>query len=93
MQTEEMRLDGNAAAGLLRELFVRDMTAAMATCRGCDSVGPIGGLLEYGHHMGIVLRCPTCQAVILRLVHAPGALRLDPSGMALLTLADGGAVS
>ena len=93
MQTEEMRLDGNAAAGMLRELFVRDMTAAMATCRGCGSVGPIGGLLEYGHEMGIVLRCATCEGVVLRLVHAPNALRLDPSGMALLTLAEDAVVS
>ena len=93
MQTEEMRLDGNAAAGLLRELFVRDMTGAMATCRACGKVGPIGGLLEYGHQMGIVLRCPTCDGVVLRLVHAPGALRLDPSGIALLILADGPPIS
>jgi hypothetical protein len=89
MQTDEMRLDGNAAAVLLRELFVRDMTGAMATCRACGNVGPIGALLEYGHQMGIVLRCPTCDGVVLRLVHTPGALRLDPSGIALLILADG----
>ena len=89
MQSEEMRLDGNAAAGLLRELFVRDMTGAMATCRACGNVGPIGGLLEYGHQMGIVLRCPTCDGVVLRLVHAPGTLRLDPSGIALLAFTDG----
>jgi hypothetical protein len=88
MQTEEMRLDGNAAAGLLSELFVRDMTGAIATCRGCGNVGPIGGLLEYGHQMGIVLRCPACDGVVLRLVHVRGALRLDPSGIALLALAD-----
>ena len=88
MQTDEMRLDGNAAAGLLRELFVRDMTGAMATCRACGNVGPIDGLLEYGHQMGIVLRCPTCDGVVLRLVHIPGAVRLDPSGIALLILAD-----
>jgi len=91
MQTEEMRLDGNAAAGMLRELFARDVTAATATCRACGTVGPIGGLLEYGHQMGIVLRCPTCDGVVLRLVHASGALRLDPSGIALLTLVDGAA--
>jgi hypothetical protein len=93
MQTEEMRLDGNAAAGLLRELFVRDVTTAMATCRGCGNVGPVGGLLEYGHQMGIVLRCPACEGVVLRLVHAADALRLDASGMALLTLSDTALVS
>ena len=93
MQTEEMRLDGNAAAGMLRELFVRDVTGAIATCRTCGNVGPVAGLLEYGHQMGIVLRCPSCDGVVLRLVHASGALRLDPSGIALLTLADRAAVS
>lgn len=89
MQTEEMRLDGNAAAGMLRELFVRDVTGAMATCRACGNVGPIGGLLEYGHQMGIVLRCPTCDSVVLRLVHTSSTLRLDPSGIALLTFVEG----
>lgn len=93
MQTEEMRLDGNAAAGMLRELFIRDVTGAIATCRGCGKVGPIGALLEYGHQMGIVLRCPTCDSVVLRLVRTSEALRLDPSGIALLTLTDGANVS
>jgi hypothetical protein len=35
MQAEEMRLDGNAAAGALRDVFARDITDAMATCAGC----------------------------------------------------------
>ena len=38
--------------------------------------------------MGIVLRCPTCDGVVLRLVHTSGALRLDPSGIGLITFAD-----
>ena len=29
---DALRLDGNAAAGLLSELFVPDLTAARATC-------------------------------------------------------------
>ena len=86
MQMEEMRLDGNAAAGILRELFVPDMTAAMATCRGCGSSEPVGALLDYGHAMGAILRCPKCEAVLLRIVHAPDAIRLDASGTALLSI-------
>ena len=86
MQTEEMRLDGNAAAGILRELFVQDMTAAIATCRGCGATGMVGGLLDYGLEMGTILRCPKCDAVLLRVVHAPDAIRLDPSGLALLLI-------
>ena len=88
MQTEEMRLDGNAAAGMLRELFVQDVTAAMATCRGCRSVGPVGALLDYGHAMGVILRCPHCQAAMLRVTRIGGSLRLDPSGVALLVISD-----
>jgi hypothetical protein len=93
MQTEEMRLDGNAAAGMLRELFARDVTAALATCRGCGGVGAVGTLLEYGHAMGIILRCPSCQNAMIRLVHAPGSLRLDASGVSLLAIPDDAHIS
>ena len=32
---EALRLDGNAAAGILSEVFVPDLTTAHATCAGC----------------------------------------------------------
>ena len=86
MQIEEMRLDGNAAGGILRDVFTHDMTAALTTCAGCRTVGPMGSLLEYGHGMGVVLRCPTCDTPVLRIVRTPGLLRLDLSGMLLLTI-------
>jgi len=86
MQTEEMRLDGNAAGGILREVFLHEMTAALATCAGCQAMGPLGALLEYGHRMGIVLRCPGCDTPVLRIVHTPGAFRLDLSGLLLLAI-------
>lgn len=86
MQTEELRLDGNAAAGTLREVFTHEMTGAIATCAGCRAMGPVGALLEYGHGMGIVLRCPACDALVLRIVRTPGVLRLDLSGVLLLTI-------
>ncbi len=86
MQTEEMRLDGNAAGGMLRDVFTHDATAASATCAGCGRVAPIGALFEYGHEMGIVLRCPTCNTAVLRIVRTPGRLRVDFSGVSFLTL-------
>jgi len=89
MQTEEMRLDGNAAAGILRELFARDMTTAMATCRGCGSSEPLGKLLDYGHGMGAILRCLKCEAVLLRVVHVRDTIRLDASGTAVLSIGVG----
>ena len=88
MPAEEMRLDGNAAGGMLRELFASDVTVATATCVGCGTPRPVGALLEYGHAMGVVLRCPGCDAVMLRVVRTPGALRLDASGIGLLVIPD-----
>jgi hypothetical protein len=89
MRTEEMRLDGNAAAGALRELFAFDLTAATATCAGCGASRPIGALLDYGGGMGVVLRCPGCDAAMLRLTHTPGWLRLDAMGTALIAVRTG----
>ena len=86
MQIEELRLDGNAAAGALREIFAQEMTTAVATCAGCGTTREIGALLEYGHGMGIVLRCPGCDTAILRLVRTPGWLRLDASGITYLMI-------
>ena len=86
MQVEEMRLDGNAAGGMLREVFARDVTAAVATCAACGSLGPVGGLLEYGQSMGVILRCASCDACMLRIVRTPGWLRVDGSGVSLLMI-------
>ena len=89
MQTEEMRLDGNAAGGILRDVFTHEMTAAIVSCGGCGTLGPIGALLEYGRPMGIGLRCPTCDTPVLRIVRTPGLLRLDLTGVRLLTIPEG----
>jgi hypothetical protein len=86
MQTEELRLDGNAAGGVLRELFAQDVTAALGTCAGCGTTGAVGALLEYGHGMGTILRCPQCDATVLRIVRASGQLRVDLSGVLFLTI-------
>ena len=93
MQTEDMRLDGNAAGGILREVFARDVTAALATCTGCGTVGPVGALLEYGHGMGVILRCPACDTAMLRIVRTPGWLRLDASRISLLMIPESDSIS
>jgi len=88
MQTEEMRLDGNAVGGALRDLFAADVTGARVTCMGCGKIGPLGTLLQYGHTMGIVLRCPVCDMALLRIVREPGSLHVDMSGLSFMTIPD-----
>jgi len=93
MLTEEMRLDGNAAGGALGELFARDVTTALASCAGCGATRPVGALLAYGHPMGVILRCPGCDAAMLRLARTPGQMRVDASGITLLVIRDGAPAS
>ena len=65
----DMHTDGNAVAGQLAELLAGDMTMAERTCQGCGHAWTMGAHRAY-HGAGIVLRCPGCDAVALRVVVA-----------------------
>jgi hypothetical protein len=82
----ELRLDGNAAAGLLSEAFGPEVTAAMAHCDGCGVEGPVGTLLVYTHGMGAVCHCPGCGHVMIRIAHTREDVVLDMRGAAFLRL-------
>jgi Family of unknown function (DUF6510) len=81
------RLDGNAAAGLLREVFAAEMTAATAVCGGCGREAAVAELTLYGGALGAVLRCPGCDLAMIRLAATPAGYRLDMRGVALLRFA------
>ncbi|HEY9469854.1 MAG TPA: DUF6510 family protein [Propionibacteriaceae bacterium] len=83
----QARLDGNAAAGMLSEVFVHDFTSARTTCATCGAVRSVGALLVYAHGMGMVMRCPGCNSVVMRIAQTPGRLLLDATGARLVTLA------
>jgi Family of unknown function (DUF6510) len=90
---DALRLDGNAAAGILSEVFVPDLTTAHATCAGCGTTRALGALLVYAHGMGTVIRCPDCEAVVLRVARTPTRLWLDPSGTRVVVMAGASASS
>jgi len=75
-------LDGNAAGGLLGEVFAFDATAARTTCAGCARVTPIGELRLYAVEMGAILRCPSCNEAVVRIARTPRGLWLDLRGAA-----------
>ena len=85
---EAVRLDGNVAAGILSEVFVPDITTIRARCASCGAIRPLGALPVYGQNMGAVMRCPSCDAVVLRVARTPRGLWLDPTGARLLLMAD-----
>ncbi|HEX5470035.1 MAG TPA: DUF6510 family protein [Gaiellaceae bacterium] len=65
---EELKLDGNAAAGMLEQIFAFEVTTAVGTCANCGTVGPLGGASVWSQAPGTVLRCPACAGVLLRVV-------------------------
>ena len=81
---EPAALDGNAAAGLLQQIFAIDITMARITCSGCQLVQPIAALRLYGLPMGNILRCPRCQATLIRAVARDKECWLDLRGAAAL---------
>jgi hypothetical protein len=81
---DDAPLDGNAAAGVMAEVFQLEMTMAVTTCASCGAVRPLGELRAYLQAPGAVLRCPTCGVVQLRMVRAPTRAWLDFRGMQVL---------
>jgi DNA-directed RNA polymerase subunit RPC12/RpoP len=82
-------LDGNAAAGILGEIFAFEMTSNSVKCANCSREGEIGTLLAFMQAPGVVLRCPSCEHIILRVVRSPEAIYLDLRGAVYVSLSVG----
>jgi hypothetical protein len=82
--------DGNAVAGLLATVFGADVTGSEERCAHCGTVSIIGTLRVYMRGPGIVVRCPACTDIVLRIVQTPSGVRLDLSGATGQTLSPPG---
>lgn len=79
-------LDGNAAAGELSKIFAMDLTAAEGQCAHCGARRRFAEAHVYMQSPGIVVRCPVCQHILLRLVSVRDRLLFDVRGMAYLSI-------
>lgn len=79
-------LDGNAAAGLLAEVFTVEATTAVVTCASCGGSGPLGAAIAYVTDIGTVMRCATCSEVLIRAAEIRGRVMLDMRGAAMIAL-------
>jgi hypothetical protein len=77
-------VDGNTLAGPLTEIFAADPTVAMTVCAECRRAERIAGLHVYSGGPGMVARCPSCAAVMLRYAETPHGRWLDLRGIATL---------
>ncbi len=95
MVEQQLRLDGNAAAGLLQDVFVHEVTNARGACAGCGAVGEMGAQHLYMTPMspGAVLRCASCGAILMVIVHTAGRFRVGLQGLVWLEMEEAAAAS
>ena len=79
-------LDGNAAAGLLREVFAVEMTTALGTCCNCGGTEPVGAVHVF-RGAGVVLRCPHCENVLAKIVETENRIWISFPGIGALEVA------
>ncbi|HMF82261.1 MAG TPA: DUF6510 family protein [Acidimicrobiia bacterium] len=79
MDEDDMHMDGNAIAGLLQEVFVAEFTTMEHKCQSCGDRNPAGAHRSY-QGAGIVLRCPSCDDVGLRIAELPDRLVFEMRG-------------
>ena len=78
---DEMRLDGNAAAGELGEVFSFEATTAEYGCGGCGRAGTLGAAMVYEvRDLGMIVRCPACDSALIRLTQGRGRRFVDLRG-------------
>ena len=83
------RLDGNAAAGPLGEVFAFEVTTAAYTCGGCGQTDRLGAAMVYEvRGLGTIVRCPRCDHALIRLAYSRGRHRLDLRGIRHLQVED-----
>jgi DNA-directed RNA polymerase subunit RPC12/RpoP len=75
--TGESHLDGNAIAGVLYELFGREMTDQHGACGHCGGENALGAVHVYIDAPGTVLRCPNCASVLMVIVRHPDGTRIS----------------
>ena len=85
--TDPTFLDGNALAGMLGEVFAVEVTTAMCRCDGCGAVSVLAETRVYVDAPGTVVRCASCDVVLLRVVTSPDRTWLDLRGLSYLQLA------
>ena len=74
-------LDGNAIGGLLSDIFGADLTNAIGTCSNCGTAARVAEAVVFLRGPGVVVRCRTCDFVLLVVVERDGLHCVDMRGI------------
>jgi hypothetical protein len=71
--------DGNEVAGLLAEFAAAEITTTVRRCQSCGNEHELGSHRAY-RGAAVVLRCPGCDAVAVRVATVGDDLVVEWSG-------------
>ena len=77
-------VDGNAIGGLLTEVFGTEMTDAASICGSCGAARLVAELAVYRPALGTVVRCRSCDSVLMVFVKVHDMTCVDLLGLAAL---------
>jgi hypothetical protein len=77
-------LDGNAIGGLLFDVFGAEMTTATGVCAHCGAAGQVAELVIYLQAPGTVVRCRSCESVVMVVIEKCEIKCVDLRGLELL---------
>ena len=77
-------LDGNAIGGLLLDVFGAEMTTASGTCATCGTRSVVAEVMVYRRAPGTVVRCRTCESVLMVFVERGDVVCVDLRALAAL---------
>ena len=76
----DLTVDANAIGGMLAAVFGADVTGSPGQCAHCHTVSIVGTMRVYMRGPGVVVRCPACAQVVMRMVRTTSGMNLDMSG-------------
>ena len=82
---DDNALDGNAIGGMLMEMFGTEMTTAVATCGSCGAASQVAELPVYMPGLGTVVRCRSCESVLMVFTVVREVTCVDLMGLASLS--------
>ena len=78
------RVDGNAAGGILLEVFGRDMTSARAACAHCEREAELADAIAELDPAGVILLCRGCGRTLLTCLRDGGSATFVIGALSLL---------
>lgn len=69
-------VDGNAAAGMLWDVFGVDVTALIGVCGGCGAAAPLAETVVELDESAAIVRCRSCTHTLVTVLREAGGVRL-----------------